>query len=186
MKTKIQWALVVLLPFVVLGGMWILRRDTAERNREWPTQMQYSPAYLTQTSNPVLPDGMTSQPPVPGTIPRGFMPFHYRPGPEEIARAGRELKNPLQPIEANLARGAQVYVNQCAVCHGATGAGDGPIIPKYPNPPSYKTEQSRTLADGAMFHIITLGRGNMPPHASLVSAEDRWRVILYIRRLQSQ
>jgi mono/diheme cytochrome c family protein len=184
MKNKIQWAGVVLLPVVVLGAMWALKRDTSERNREWPTQMQYSPAYLSQTSNPVLANAMTSQPPVEGTIPRGYMPFHYGAGAEEAARAGRELKNPFAATEENLMRGQRVYENYCAVCHGATGAGDGPIIPRYPNPPSYKTEQSKSLADGAMFHAITVGRNNMPSHAALVSSEDRWKVILYIRKLQ--
>jgi mono/diheme cytochrome c family protein len=148
--------------------------------------MQYSPAYLSQTPNPVLPNGMTQQMPVAGTIPRGYQPFHYGPKPEEAARAGRELKNPLELTEENLARGRQVYSNYCAVCHGATGAGDGPLIPKYPNPPSYKTEQSKALPDGAMFHVITMGRKNMPSHAAQVSPEDRWKAILYIRKLQGQ
>jgi mono/diheme cytochrome c family protein len=132
----------------------------------------------------VLANGMTEQAPVPGTIPRGFSPFHYGPGQEEAARAGRELKNPFQPTEENLARGQQVYSNYCAVCHGATGNGDGPIIPKYPNPPSYKTDQSKARADGELFHVITMGRVNMPSHAAQVSADDRWKVILYIRKLQ--
>jgi mono/diheme cytochrome c family protein len=186
MKAKSSWLGVILLPMVVLGGIAALNRDTAARNVEWPTQMQYSPAYQSQTPNPVLPNGMTQQPPVPGTIPRGFQPFRYGPGAEEAVRAGDELRNPFQPTEDNLMRGRQVYVNQCAVCHGTTGAGDGPIIPKYPNPPSYTTERSRALADGNMFHVITVGRNNMPPHAAQVSVEDRWKVILYIRRLQGK
>jgi mono/diheme cytochrome c family protein len=131
-----------------------------------------------------LPNGVTGQLPVPGTIPRGFQPFHYGPGPEEAARAGRELKNPFEQTEETLARGRQVYSNYCAVCHGGSGAGDGPMIPRYPNPPSFKTEQSKSLAEGAMFHVITIGRNNMPSHASQVSAEDRWKVIRYIRKLQ--
>jgi len=184
MKEKITWFGVVLLPIVALGSIWVLRRDTMMRNLEWPTQMQYSPAYLSQTPNPVLPNGMTQQMPVAGTIPRGYQSFHYGPGPEEAARAGRELKNPLKLTEENLARGRQVYSNHCAVCHGATGAGDGPLIPKYPNPPSYKTEQSKALPDGAMFYVITMGRKNMPSHAAQVSPEDRWKAILYIRKLQ--
>jgi mono/diheme cytochrome c family protein len=164
--------------------MYAMSRDTTNRNLEWPTQMQYSPAHLTQTAGPALPGGATGRLPVPGTIPRGFRPFHYGPGPEEAARAGRELKNPFDPAEEALARGGQVYSNYCAVCHGASGAGDGPMIPKYPNPPSFKTDQSKSLAEGSMFHVITMGRNNMPSHASQVSAEDRWKVIMYVRKLQ--
>jgi len=186
MKRTLSWSGVILLPVVVLGGLLLLNRNTAARNLEWPTQMQYSPAYLSQTPNPVLPNGMTDQPPVAGTIPRGFQPFHYGAGPEEAVRAGNELKNPFPPTEENLARGQQVFNNYCAVCHGATGAGDGPLIPKYPNPPAYNTDKSKSLADGVMFHVITLGRNNMPSHAGQVSADDRWKVILYIRRLQGK
>src|SRR6266536_2164808 len=172
MRNKASWLGVILLPVIVLGGLVLLNRNNAARNLQWPTQMQYSPAYLSQTSNPVLSSGMTDQMPVTGTIPRGYRPFHYGPGPEEAVRAGVELKNPFQPTEENVARGQQVFNNYCAACHGSTGAGDGPLIPKYPNPPGYNTDKSKALADGNMFHVITLGRNNMPSHAPLVSFDD--------------
>ena len=186
MKRKLLWLAVILLPVVVISGTHALSRDTNVRNREWPTQMQYSPAYRSQTTNPILANGITQQPAVAGTIPRGFQPFHYGSEPTEAERAGRELKNPFQATTENLARGQYVFTNYCAVCHGASGAGDGPIIPKYPNPPSYQTEKSKALPDGNMFHVITLGRNNMPSHAGQVSADDRWKVILYIRKLQGK
>lgn len=186
MKTKLWWLAMILLPVLVTGGLLALRRDVASKNLEFPTQMQYSPAYLSQTANPVLPQGMTQQAPVVGTIPRGYQPFHFGGGLAEAERAGRELSNPFQATPDNLARGEQVYNNYCAVCHGASGGGDGPIIPKYPNPPAYTTEKSKSQPDGAMYHVISLGRNNMPSHAALVSAEDRWKVVLYIRKLQGK
>ncbi len=81
----------ILLPIIVVGGMWALSRDVTQRNREYPTQMGDSPAYRSQTANPILPKGGTDQPPVAGTIPRGSMPFHYATSPEESIRAGKEL-----------------------------------------------------------------------------------------------
>ncbi|MCI0486174.1 MAG: cytochrome c [Blastocatellia bacterium] len=186
MKHAREWFVIVLLPLVVIGGMYLLRRDPELRNRQWPTQMDASPAYLPQTANPVLPSGATNQMPVAGTIPRGFQPFHYGSGEEESLRAGRELTNPFPATPENLKRGEFIYSNYCAVCHGATGAGDGPIIPKYPNPPSYLTDKSRALADGTMYHVITMGRKDMPQHAAQLSAEDRWKVILHIRKLQGE
>lgn len=186
MKRIFSWLSVILLPVVVLGGIHLISRDTSRRNLEWPTQMQYSPAYASQSPNPVWPDGMTQRMPVPGTLPRGFRPFRYGSGPEEAERTGRELRNPFEPVEENLARGEAIYANYCAVCHGTTGAGDGPLIPKYPNPPSYITDKSKALADGYMFHTITMGRANMPSHAAQVGPDDRWKVILYIRKLQGK
>ncbi len=186
MRRTIAWILVILFPIVVVGGMSATSRNVAVRNLEWPTQMQFSPAYRSQTTNPVLPNHMTQQPAVPGTVPRGFTRFHYGPDPAEADRAGRELKNPFSPTAENLARGQYIFSNYCVVCHGASGAGDGPLIPKYPNPPGYQTEKSKALPDGMMFHVITAGRNNMPAHAPLVSADDRWKVILYIRKLQGK
>jgi cytochrome c5 len=182
----VTWTLVIAFPIVVVGSVHVMSRNTSVRNLEWPTQMQYSPAYRSQTINPVLPNGITGQPMVAGTVPRGFQSFHYGPDPTEAERAGRELKNPFGATAENLERGHYIYANYCQVCHGATGGGDGPLIPKYPNPPSYQIEKSKALADGNMFHVITMGRNNMPSHAAQVSAEDRWKVILYIRKLQGK
>ena len=186
MRRMVTWIVVIMFPIVVVGGMSLTRRNAGVRNLEWPTQMQYSPAYRSQTANPVLPYGMTAQAAVPGTVPRGFQSFHYGPDQGEADRAGRELQNPFQPTADNIARGQYVFSNYCVVCHGAGGAGDGPLIPKYPNPPAYQTEKSKALPDGTMFHVITLGRNNMPSHAAQVSPEDRWKVILYIRKLQGK
>ena len=182
MKRILSWLFVIALPVVVVGGMYLLRRDVRVRNREWPTQMQYSPARSGGQSVGLS----TGARPAPGTIPRGFKPFHYGPGFDEADRAGRELPNPFAPTAANLARGAYVFANNCAVCHGESGAGDGPVIPKYPNPPSLKTERAQQTPDGTYFHVVTLGRNNMPPHAAQVAAEDRWKAILYIRKLQGK
>ncbi len=185
MKRNLSWLAFILLPVVVLGGMWLLKRNVRVRNLEYPTQMGESPAYNSQTSNPVLPKGMTGQKPVKGTIPRGYKPFNYDASPEDLERAGRELTNPFEKTEENIERGKYVYAKSCAVCHGATGGGDGPVIPKYPNPPAYATDTSRALTDGEMFHIITRGRNNMPAHEEFVSPDDRWKTILYIRELQA-
>jgi mono/diheme cytochrome c family protein len=122
-------------------------------------------------------------PPV-GTIPYGSMPFDYGPEPSEARRAGRELASPLDGTAAQLARGKSVYDVFCAVCHGATGVGDGPIIGRFPNPPSLLADSARARPDGQLFHIITRGQGIMPSYAAQVRPMDRWRAILHVRALQ--
>ena len=134
--------------------------------------------------NPVLRRGQTLQLPPEGTVSIERTPFAFGPGPDEALRAGRELQNPLSPTSAELKRGRAVYETICVVCHGPQGQGDGPIIGRFPNPPSLRAEHARKLPDGQIFHIVTRGQGVMPSHAAQVLPEDRWRVILYLRELQ--
>jgi mono/diheme cytochrome c family protein len=146
--------------------------------------MHFSVPYDAYDPNPATRGGQTLLLPPEGTVPLDGGVFPYGPGPEEAARAGRELANPLEPTPANLARGRRVFENVCAVCHGSGGAGDGPIIGRFPNPPSLTAARARGLADGRIVHVIARGQGLMPPHAAQVLPEDRWRVVLYLRELQ--
>jgi mono/diheme cytochrome c family protein len=122
--------------------------------------------------------------PPDGTVAVERTVFAYGPGPVEAARAGAELVNPFEATPKNLGRGKQVFENVCFVCHGPRGEGDGPIIGRFPNPPSLLAPRAKALPDGRIFHIITRGQGIMPPHAAQVLAEDRWKVILHVRTLQ--
>lgn len=122
--------------------------------------------------------------PPEGTVEVERLPFAYGPGPEEARRAGLELHNPFVASPETLARGKQVYDTICTVCHGPKGEGDGPIIGRFPNPPSFLAAHARALPDGQIVHIVSRGQGIMPSHAAQVLLEDRWRVVLYLRRLQ--
>jgi mono/diheme cytochrome c family protein len=115
----------------------------------------------------------------------GAASFPYGAGPEEARRAGQELKNPVAASPENVRRGETVYRNVCIVCHGPRGEGDGPIIGRFPNPPSLLADRARALPDGAVFHVITRGQGIMAPHAVQVLPPDRWCVIHYLRTLQA-
>lgn len=147
--------------------------------------MQHSVPYDSYDPNPVTRTGQTLLLPPEGTVPLSGGAFPYGPGPLDAARAGRDLVSPLEPTPANLARGKQVFENVCAVCHGAGGQGDGPIIGRFPNPPSLTALRARALPDGHIVHIITRGQGIMPAHAAQVLPDDRWRAVLYLRQLQA-
>ncbi len=146
--------------------------------------MHHSVPYDAYDRNPLTASGQTLLPPPEGTVPLANAAFPYGPGPEEAERAGRELRNPLEPTAADLARGQQVFENVCAVCHGPGGQGDGPIIGRFPNPPSLLAARAKGLPDGRVVHVIARGQGIMPSHAAQVLPEDRWRVVLHLRRLQ--
>ncbi|MFB3922650.1 MAG: cytochrome c [Terriglobia bacterium] len=174
--------LVILLATVALN--WAVRAERERPNFEVLPEMVRSVAAESFAANSVFADGKTEQNPPAGTIPRGLHPMHYQPTPEDARRAGEELTNPYSPDDKQaLDRGAFVYMNFCMACHGPTRAGDGPVARRgYPPPPA----SPPPIKDGEMFHIITYGRANMPSHATQLSREDRWKVILYIRSLQAK
>jgi mono/diheme cytochrome c family protein len=186
MKRLLAWAAILLCPVLILGGLWSTRRDPARPNWVIPTQMAHSPAYAAQSANPVLPGGFTAQPPVEGTLARGAHAFHYAATDADRRRAGIELTNPIPATPELLAEGKRLYETYCLVCHGSSGAGDGPIIPKFPNPPGFKSKQTRKLNDGEIFHTITLGRKKMAGHGGLLTWDERWKVIHYLRSLQQE
>lgn len=160
-----------------------------EKNHKLPgyqvnmlTDMVESVPYDGYSSNPVYKNGVTLQKPVEGTIPRGYVPFHYTLKDAELA--GRELLNPIKATKQNLERGQFMYDTFCLQCHGKTGDGDGQLIPKYPNPPSFLSDKFAKMPDGQIYHSITLGKRDMPSHASQIESVDRWKIILYVRELQ--
>ncbi len=158
--------------------------DPTETNLEFVPEMVDSIPYDSFAPNPVTRDGKTLIAPAKGTIPRGYTPFRYGESLEESARAGRELESPVPPTPENVARGQKVFRSFCVPCHGQGGLGDGPVIPRFPAPPSLLGKRAVGLPDGQLFHIITRGQGLMPPHASQISPDDRWKAIHHVRALQ--
>lgn len=140
--------------------------------------------YEAFTKNPVFADGKTLQSPPVGSVPRGFEPFSYEATDAGAEKAGVDLSNPEPLTQVNLQRGKFIYEAFCLSCHGDGGDGDGPLIPKYPNPPSFHSTRLKAMPDGRMFHVITLGRRDMPAHGSQIEVADRWRLIRYVRELQ--
>jgi mono/diheme cytochrome c family protein len=169
----------------------VLRRDYREPNVELvpERQMARSPAFGTFAPNPNFPDGATLRAPVPKTIPQDWEAlFPYGPEPTEMVRAGVELQNPLSLQSGPFRQqGAALYAAHCQFCHGPSGGGDGPVSKRgFPPPLSFLKPQALDLKDGALFHIITAGKGNMPAFALQLSKTERWALVLHVRVLQNR
>lgn len=177
---KVALLLVCCTVFLLIAGC---RRDHRKRGYEFLPDMVHPVPYESFSPNPNTADGKTLQRPVAGTIPRGFLPY---PFPKDREKAGRYLHNPLPQTKDVLARGKHMYETFCLVCHGVSGKGDGPLIPKFPNPPSLTSKSVRSLPEGEIYHVITMGSGQMKAYASQIEASDRWKLVSYVRVLQSQ
>ncbi|MHC4846579.1 MAG: c-type cytochrome, partial [Planctomycetota bacterium] len=163
-----------------------LNRDTSQRNVEIFTEMAYSKAYESYSPNPNFSNGLTQQALVAGVVPRGHVPFPYAATEEDAVRAGEELTNPIAADDAAaLKEGAALYAVYCLPCHDVRGEGFGPVVLRgMVGPPMFQAARAKDMKDGQMFHILTLGQGNMASYRAQLSPRERWAVIAHVRTLQ--
>ncbi len=83
----------------------------------------------------------------------------------------------------SVARGAPLYANNCTVCHGAGGRGDGPLAAKLPIRPADLTEPHLFAHKvGEIYWWISYGRDNgvMPGFAGKLNPDERWDLINFV------
>lgn len=93
--------------------------------------------------------------------------------------------NPIMYSETAFNEGKEIYARACAVCHGETGKGDGPISAKIGGVANFTAGEPQTRTDGQLFYYITYGKGNMGAHAMILDRTERWKVVQYVRGLQN-
>lgn len=100
------------------------------------------------------------------------------------------LVNPTDPSDpASLARGEELYLRFCVVCHGPDGVGaNAYIADKHLLLPAYNLSGDVVTAysDPYLYAMIRVGRGIMPEYGSRIAHFDRWHVVNYVRQLQAQ
>ena len=120
----------------------------------------------------------TSEPP---------MPFEKKLAHKALnARIEREMPKtvPLQPDEPNLAAGATLYRDHCAVCHGLPGQKETPIATgMYPHPP--KLLEGKGVTDdepGESYWKVANGirLTGMPGFRSALSETQMWQISLLV------
>jgi len=89
---------------------------------------------------------------------------------------------------ASIDSGAALFAQHCAVCHGRTGTGDGPGGAGLPRPPADLTApHTGQHTAGDLYWWLTHGipASGMPAFSQILSEEDRWDVINYLRALSA-
>lgn len=99
------------------------------------------------------------------------------------AAARARLRNPRPATPDVLAEGAELYGSYCLLCHGVLGAGDGPLAAHFPRMPDLRGPRVGRLADGDLYTIVRQGGFRMPAYADVLSADERWAVVTYLRTL---
>jgi mono/diheme cytochrome c family protein len=92
---------------------------------------------------------------------------------------------PVDVTQALMQRGHERFNITCAMCHGATAAGNG-VTKQYglTTVVTLQDDRIRKMADGEIFNTITNGKNTMMPYGPNVTVNDRWAIIAYLRALQ--
>ena len=170
--------------------------------------MDRQPKVKAQIPSEFYADGRAARPPVSGTVSLGYaMPMHklidgsvgqatgpynqiiFSSSPTYID-TGKMGENwgtgiPFEISPAVMGRGQQRFGIYCAVCHGATGAGNGMAQRFGLNTvQSLLQDRIRVMADGEIFNTISHGKNTMLGYGDRIQVIDRWAIIAYLRALQ--
>jgi mono/diheme cytochrome c family protein len=166
------------LPFVVGACDWFTDFKHQPRIEPWePTSQLDSDTTHAPRGNP------QHAVPIHGTAVAGYQ-ISYRPFPAVID-SFNPLPNPTPVSPASLENGRKLYTINCAVCHGLSGAGDGPATKYGMAAINIITATTQARTDGYIYGMIRNGRGLMPTYNRIEEAE-RWDVVNYLRALQGR
>jgi mono/diheme cytochrome c family protein len=161
--------------------------------------MDFQPRYNPQAASSFFADGRAMRTPPAGTVPFGGADYASDAGSprqnpdllqgDDAYYRGKQgaawvARNPL-PLDIDLLRrGRQRYDIHCALCHGATGTGNG-VMTQYGmvGVASITDPLHGLMSDGEFFNVISNGKGRMMPYAPQIKVRDRWAIVAYIRVL---
>ena len=105
----------------------------------------------------------------------------------DTAEVFPNMKNPITDKAASASRGEILFVNNCAKCHGLSGNGYGTVAHGFTTWPRQLWAWNNTgpETDGYLFWFITNGRSDMPPWGLILSENNRWDLINYIKTIKN-
>ncbi|HLE89340.1 MAG TPA: copper resistance protein CopC [Candidatus Limnocylindria bacterium] len=97
--------------------------------------------------------------------------------------AAAATQNPVAPSPESVERGRDIYLANCAACHGLNGTGDGPTAARMLPGPGDLASGVPRLSDGGLAYLIASGTvaTRMPAFSSTLSEADRWDLVNYLR-----
>jgi mono/diheme cytochrome c family protein len=116
--------------------------------------------------------------------PRLAAPADAVPVQGPVLIGGKPASEPVPATANSLQRGGVLFDINCVMCHGQTGAGDGPLA-KYYNPPpaNLTSERVQAIPDEQLFMVLTQGWGRMPSIGENLRPVERWDVVNHLHTL---
>lgn len=160
----------------VLSAVWLVGCSTGAYPTDVFPEGHYQQSYRSQEPPRLQPPG--------DSVPITGREINYGFG------EASSLTNPLPNTTVTMQEARRVYRVNCEVCHGAGGRGDGPMTPYFQQagpsvPVDFASSRVRGRKDGELYWIVTNGLGLMPRFGPLLTAEERWAVIHYVRSVSA-
>ena len=115
--------------------------------------------------------------------PNEAIPIQGPAIPQDISQA----VNPVPADATSLQRGEQLFLRNCALCHGEGGQGDGSITqywkPDMRKPANLTEPRIQTGSDASIYVTISKGFGTMPPLNENLNVRERWDTVNYVKSL---
>ena len=93
-----------------------------------------------------------------------------------------KLTNPMKGNDEAIKAGKKIYLQQCAICHGNSGKGDGMAgMALKPKPANFTDDNFQEQSDGAIYWKLTEGRAPMASYKDILTDDQRWQMVTYIR-----
>ncbi|MEO6569742.1 MAG: cytochrome c [Opitutaceae bacterium] len=99
------------------------------------------------------------------------------------------MKSPITATEENIAAGGTLFAQNCAICHGEDGKSRTGIAKSMKIKPTDLTGMAmHGITDGEIYWVVTNGIriAKMPAFKSRASAEERWRMTLFVKQLMGE
>lgn len=99
---------------------------------------------------------------------------------KKVSAADRARSNPYAGNAEAIAAGRNLFLNNCAKCHGENAQGKG-------SRPSLRSERIQSATDGEIAWIVKNGNlyKGMPSWGGLPE-QERWQIVAYIRSLNAE
>jgi mono/diheme cytochrome c family protein len=104
-----------------------------------------------------------------------------------VTVGGRAAASPLPATEENVRRGQRAFAAYCATCHGLDGQNTGVPFADAMSPPVPRlaSPDVQRYTDGQLHAVIRDGLwpSGMPSARGLLSDEEIWEIVQYLRHL---
>ena len=103
-----------------------------------------------------------------------------------LERDTKGLKNPIQPSDENLITGMQLYVENCAICHGASDAKPSNLAQGfYIEAPQFAKDGVEDDPETASFWKVKHGIRftAMPSFATTLQDDEIWKIAMFLKQM---